>query len=181
MNKNLTMFFISLNLITACHFMEKREKSQLKQQVSLVSPVFSFSKIPPGKFVMGSPENEENMGRQDDEGQVSVEITRPFEMTVTEVTQSEWHSVMGDNPSFFKRPEDCHDHVIKDGEAMCPNHPWRYSMGLRGCKGSPYVQKGCYRLPTEAEWEWAARAGTKTAFFFGNDAKRGFGKLCLVF
>ena len=189
MNKNLTLSFISLItasfLLTSCHFMEKKEiaKEELaKKSIAPVSPTFSFIKIPAGKFIMGSPESE--VGRDSDETQVKVEITKPFEITATEVTQRQWFSVMRNNPSYFKGEKYCganYDSVNK----LCPDHPvervsWNDVQeyikklnglqGLSGCEGSPKDPSGCYRLPTEAEWEYAARAGTKTAYFFGDSS-----------
>ena len=130
-------------------------------------------------FIMGSPEREE--GRFVDERQVKVILLRPFAMMTTEVTQRQWHEVMGYNPSYFSSPEYC---VNNYREGMCPEHPvekvsWddvqkfvrrlNEMEGNMDCHGTPNSGVGCYRLPTEAEWEYAARAGTETAYFFGNN------------
>ena len=137
-----------------------------------------FQRIEAGSFMMGSPVDEKY--RDDDESQVQVTISRPFEIMTTEVTQKQWVQVMGYNPSRFKSPEHCDDYE----QDMCPNHPveqisWNdvqrfigklnEVLGLTDCDGTPASTSGCYRLPTEAEWEYSARAGTTTAYFFGNN------------
>ena len=140
-----------------------------------------FQKIEAGSFTMGSPSGERY--RDGDEGPVQVQITKPFEIMTTEVTQSQWVKVMGSNPSHFKSQGHCGNH---DSEKdMCPDHPveqvsWNdaqefigklnEALGLTGCDGTPSSSTGCYRLPTEAEWEYSARAGSTTVYSFGDNS-----------
>lgn len=121
-------------------------------------------KIPAGSFMMGSPSGEE--GRDNDETQHRVTLTKGFLLGATEVTQGQWQAVMGSNPSSFK---DC--------GAECPveNVSWTDVVefcnklsdkeGLTRCYSGREWNRGCtgYRLPTEAEWEYAARAGSSEA------------------
>jgi formylglycine-generating enzyme required for sulfatase activity len=118
--------------------------------------------LPSGKYTMGSPKTESE--RDEDEIQHPVIITRPFYMGVCEVTQAEYQRVMEDNPSFFK-----------ESMGGGPSHPveqatWReVRQFCQRLSDSPEEKKAgrSYRLPTEAEWEYACRAGTTTAFHYG--------------
>jgi len=114
-----------------------------------------FVYIKPGSFMMGSPSNES--GRDDDEVQHRVSITKSFYIQTTEVTQGQWKAVMGSNPSHFKNcGDDC------PVENVSWNDVKEFIHKLNQREGS-----GTYRLPSEAEWEYAARAGTDTPFSFG--------------
>ena len=147
------------------------------------SSAMTFEKIEGGSFTMGSPSDEPD--RDDDEDQADVTITKSFEIMTTEVTQLQWFRVMEGNPSHFSSKEYCGgEHWVINEVELCPDHPveqvsWddvqefikklNDSLGLSGCYGTPRDKKGCYRLPTEAEWGFAARGGTQTAYSFGDD------------
>ena len=128
-----------------------------------------YVRIAPGTFVMGSPTGEE--GHDDDETQHSVTITRAYCMKATEVTQGEWQSVMGSNPSNFTScGSNCPVERVSWEDAVGYANALSRREGLPECyAGSTFTGLTCtgYRLPTEAEWEYAARAGT-TAATYGN-------------
>ena len=115
--------------------------------------MFEFSLIQPGTFMMGSPEDE--VGRFADETLYEVTISKPFYMQTTPVTQKQWKAVMGNNPSYFKGDDLPVEYVSWDD---CQEFIQRLSQS----------GEGQYRLPTEAEWEYACRAGTSTPFGIGN-------------
>jgi len=112
--------------------------------------------IPPGEFMMGSPESEK--GRYSDEKLHRVRITRGFYMGITEVTQAQWKRIMGDNPSFFKACDACPVENVSWWDVQ------KFIQRLNEIEGTNKS-----RLPTEAEWEYACRAGTRTARFWGDD------------
>ena len=112
-----------------------------------------FMWIPAGQFLMGSPEDEE--GRDADERQHEVRISEGFWMKKYEVTQGEWESVMGANPSRFL---DCGPRCPVERVTWFDTEEFMQRLNGRE-SGKGYR----YRLPTEAEWEYAARAGTTGA------------------
>jgi formylglycine-generating enzyme required for sulfatase activity len=119
--------------------------------------------IPAGQFTMGAPADEP--GRQADEGPpYPVRITRPFYLGIAPVLQREYEALMGVNPaSFFRTNGGGPDHPVeqvswKDAVAFCQRLSEQEEEHKAGW---------VYRLPTEAEWEYACRAGTATAFAFG--------------
>ncbi|MBF0202306.1 MAG: formylglycine-generating enzyme family protein, partial [Desulfamplus sp.] len=111
-----------------------------------------------GTFMMGSPENEHE--RYSDETQHRVTLTRDFYMQTTPVTQGQWKRIMGNNPSYFK-----------DGGLNCPveNVSWDDCQDFIRKLNRQTQSDRKYRLPTEAEWEYACRAGTTTPYYFGNN------------
>jgi formylglycine-generating enzyme required for sulfatase activity len=113
--------------------------------------------IPAGKFLMGSPAAER--GRRANEGpQRQVTISKAFYMGATEVTQSQYQAVMGKNPSTFNGVKGPVEQVTwNDAKAFCK--------ALSKKTGKLVV------LPTEAQWEYASRGGTRTRFNFGDDDK----------
>ena len=114
-----------------------------------------FIYIPPGTFVMGSPPQE--YGHDLSEREHVVTFTKGFYLQTTEVTQGEWKTIMGENPSFFLNcGDDCPVENISWYDAQ------EFIKRLNEREGTLR-----YRLPTEAEWEYACRAGSKTAFANG--------------
>jgi len=134
---------------------KKNDSPQPKDNLKYVTNDLGmkFVWIPPGSFMMGSPKEE--LGRQANEAQHKVTLTKGFYMGVHLVTQEQWQEVMGNNPSKFK------------GEKNLPvdSVPWTDCQDF--IKKLREKDKKPYRLPTEAEWEYACRAGTTTPFWFG--------------
>lgn len=134
-----------------------------------------FVKIRSGSFQMGSSTSEK--GRYDDEDLHDVTISRDFEIQSTVVTQAQYFLAMGYNPSNFKSRSYCsNDYVEINGTALCPNNPvesvsWNDTQDFINKLNSTDAEYS-YRLPTEAEWEYSARAGSQTAYWYGSDADR---------
>jgi formylglycine-generating enzyme required for sulfatase activity len=110
--------------------------------------------ISAGNFMMGSPASE--VGRKDNETQHEVTLTKPFYMGKYEVTQEQWEAVMGSNPS--KRTKGAKFPVTHVSWEDCQEFIRKLNSKTNGG----------FRLPTEAEWEYACRAGTTTAYSFGD-------------
>jgi len=116
--------------------------------------------IPAGTFLMGSPESD-SLALDSEKPQHNVTLTQAFYMAITQVTQGQWKSVMGTEP-WKGQP-----HVREGTNYPATYVDWddavEYCWQLSDREGRPY------RLPTEAEWEYACRAGTTTRYSFGDD------------
>jgi len=144
-----TMLFVCL----AFFFIPEPEPYHVPESRPIVS--FEFVKIKAGEFMMGSPENEP--GRQDDETLHPVRITKDYYMQTTEVTQGQWKAVMGKNPSSFSNcGDDCPVETVSWDDVQV------FIQKLNQMKSDMR-----FRLPTEAEWEYAARAGSQEALYTG--------------
>ncbi len=114
----------------------------------------AFIRVPPGEFLMGSPPEEP--GRMPSEGPPHrVRIERGFYLGRCEVTQQQWQAVMGENPSWYS------------GDPLQPVERIHWVECRRFCRTLSDKLDRTVRLPTEAEWEYACRAGTTTPYFFG--------------
>ena len=117
-----------------------------------------FVSIPAGEFMMGSPSDEDDSGWDDGEGPLhKVTISNEFYLGKYEVTQKQWHEIMGNNPSYFTGDD-------RPVEQVSWNDVQKFIEKLNEKEGTDK-----YRLPSEAEWEYACRAGTTTRYSFGDD------------
>jgi formylglycine-generating enzyme required for sulfatase activity len=129
--------------------------------------------IPKGTFIMGSP-NDEPLRRKN-ETQHEVKISKPFYMGAYPVTQKQYRKVMGTNPSCFSKDGDgnVEVHGLDTDDFPVENVSWRDARKFCAKLSALPAEKKAgrkYRLPDEAEWEYACRAGTTTPFHFGKSA-----------
>lgn len=125
-----------------------------------------FVLVEAGTFQMGSPATEE--GRDQDERLHPVRISQPFYLGKYEVTQAQWQMVMGGGGEMG--PVEDYPWSFFECGPTCPVEGISYDDALEFVRRLNQAEKvQTYRLPTEAEWEYAARAGTQTAYNFGND------------
>ncbi len=126
--------------------------------------------IPAGKFLMGSPADE--AGRGDDEARRPVEIARPVYLGIYPVTQGEYERVVGHNPSHFSPQGGDRDFIQEQDTRRFPVERIGWDEAVEFCRLLSELpeEKAAhrhYRLPTEAEWEYACRAGSQTPFHGG--------------
>ena len=122
--------------------------------------LMEFVWIPAGTFRMGSPSSE--AGGRSDEALHEVEISRGFWLGRYEVTQGQWEAVMG------TRPWSGRDHVVSDLSHPAVSISWNAVQRFIG-RLNDAADASLYRLPSEAEWEYACRAGSRTRWSFGDD------------
>lgn len=128
-------------------FAQNKPKSTVVNSIGM-----EFVLIPAGTFKMGAEGQE-----ADERPMQQVTITQPFYLGKYEVTQAQWQAVMGKNPSFFS------------GDPALPvESVWWTDAQAFVKKLNEMEGHAQYRLPTEAEWEYAARAGSSTAYSFGD-------------
>ena len=164
---------IALFLVTACGgnsgSSADREAAMVQKQAAkklgvhvektLAKSGIVLRLIPDGTFAMGSPTGEKD--RLNFEAQHKVTLPKAFYIGKFEVTQGQWKKVMGTNPSSFKNAGD-NAPVEKVSWDNCQ----AFMKKLATLEGMP---EGSFRLPTEAEWEHACRAGTPTTFCYGDN------------
>ncbi len=132
----------------------------LGQLVELTNSIgIKLALIPPGEFLMGSPDSD-SVASSNEKPQHRVQIAKPFYLGLYEVTQAQYQKVVGSNPSMFK------------GESLpVETVSWEDAMAFCTKLSEVAEERAAgrtYRLPTEAEWEYACRAGSASKYSFGD-------------
>ena len=159
----------ALGMVLLCGVAQGAEPKTVTNSIGM-----GLIEIPAGKFTMGSPAGEKD--RRDNEEQVAVTLSKSFWLGKTEVTQGQWQQVMGTEPWVTEELDKLRK-VRADKD--CPATYVSFFDAVAFCKKLTDLERKAgklkaneeYRLPTEAQWEYACRAGTTTAFSFGDESK----------
>ncbi len=149
---NISLLFLMVFFITA--LLEVRALAFEKSFSNSIGMKFLY--VPAGTFIMGSPLQEPHRYKNEIQHQVS--ITKPFYIQSTEVTLRHWRTLMGKR--FFSR---------RKGKNEMPVVEVSWYDCMKFIKKLNAMNEGAYRLPTEAEWEYACRAGSKSAYSWGDN------------
>lgn len=142
---------ISFLLLFGCRMMQKK---RVPNEIITNCIGMQFKLIPAGSFMMGSSESEKDRG-YDESPRHKVTLTKPFYLGICEVTRGQYGRMMGPGGDGWG--------------ARLPAVDVRWEDAQDFCRDLSKLQKNMtFRLPTEAEWEYACRAGTKTAYYWGN-------------
>ena len=168
MMKNIGMAMLALGILFAAACNDSKDSTAQAQQPGAGGAgkakqltldlgnkvILKLVQIPAGKFLMGSPETEKD--RRANEGpQREVTISKPFYMGICEVTQEQYEHIVGSNPSYFKGAKNPVEQVL-----------WEDAVEF--CKKLSAKTGKTVQLPTEAQWEYACRAGSATKYCFGD-------------
>jgi formylglycine-generating enzyme required for sulfatase activity len=164
MKRSISFFsvvFVLFQLLALLHPAKAQAPKEITNSIGM-----KLVLIPKGTFMMGSPESEE--GRKENETQHEVTISEDYYLGVYEVTQAQYEKVMGKNPSYFQGAK------VGNENADLPVENVSWDDTVEFCKklsDLPEEKKAgrVYRLPTEAQWEYACRAGSKTAYSFDDE------------
>ena len=164
---------LALMVWAGCHEPESHNQSHWQQLPRALTNSIGMQLvlIPPGDFLMGSPKSD--LASEESGPQHSVRITKPFYLGVYEVTQQEYEEVMADRPSHFYSDSLGGDKVEGINTSRFPVDQVTWGQAAEFCRRLSELPEEVsagrrYRLPTEAEWEFACRAGTTTPYSFGN-------------
>jgi formylglycine-generating enzyme required for sulfatase activity len=170
MKRSLSFFSVVLVLFQLLALLHPAKAQAPKEITNSIG--MNLVLIPKGTFMMGSPTSEQGASYYPDgaETQHEVTISEDYYLGVFEVTQGQYEKVMGTNPSYFPKRV-----IGKSDSSMYPVEKVSWEDAVEFCKklsDLPEEKKAgrVYRLPTEAEWEYACRAGSKSAYSFGADS-----------
>ncbi len=168
-HKTLTFLGIAILCCTSCN--NQRVPTFSPEMTDYTNSIgMKFKRIEAGAFMMGPAPGE--MMTDPHEVPHQVQISKPFFIGQFEVTQEQYRRVMQNNPSFFQKGEEGNIYTVGLNTDDFPVENVNYFDALEFCKRLNQLEAGAkfrYRLPTEAEWEYACRAGTTTAFHFGEE------------
>ncbi len=158
-----SVFLVLFELLALLHPARAQAPKEITNSIGM-----KLVLIPKGTFMMGSPESEK--GRKENETQHEVTISKDYYLGVYEVTQAQYEKVIGKNPSRFQGA------IVGNENADLPVENVSWHDAVEFCKklsDLPEEKKAgrVYRLPTEAQWEYACRAGGETAYSFGESSE----------